>query len=159
MVELDNRTDEVVDPAGVVAVVTAVLEAEGVADAELAVLLVDEPEMQALNREHRGRDAVTDVLSFPIDVDDELPEGLPRLLGDVVVCPAQARRQAAEGGVTGGRELTTLLVHGTLHLLGYDHEADAGEMLARQDDLVDRLPDVSWTAPDSASARSREAGR
>jgi probable rRNA maturation factor len=99
--------------------------------------------MQALNAEHRGLDEVTDVLSFPLDGRDELPAGLERQLGDVVVCPAQARRQAAEAGVAPLDEVRTLVVHGLLHLLGHDHEADRGEMLAREQQLRALLPQLS----------------
>ena len=96
--------------------------------------------MRALNAEHRAIDEVTDVLSFPLDGLDELPPGLERQLGDVVICLAQAERQAAEAGVEPLAEVRTLVVHGLLHLLGHDHESDAGEMLARQDELNAALP-------------------
>ena len=94
--------------------------------------------MRALNAEHRALDEVTDVLAFPLDGRDALPAGLERQLGDVVVCFAQAERQAAEAGLETPAEVRTLVVHGLLHLLGHDHEADAGEMLARQDELAER---------------------
>ena len=96
-----------------------------------------------LNREHRGKDEPTDVLSFPIDEDDDL-DGVTRLLGDVVICVPVAERQAAEQGVEPGDELVDLLVHGVLHLLGYDHETDDGEMLARQDAIVADLDAIGW---------------
>ena len=141
-VEVENRTRAAIDEAGLVAAVERVLASCGALEAEAGVLLVDEAEMQALNRRWRSVDAVTDVLAFPIDGADELPPGLPRLLGDVVICPAQCARQAAAAAVAPGRELATLAVHGTLHLLGFDHEADAGEMLARQDELSAVLPQL-----------------
>ena len=96
--------------------------------------------LRALNREHRGKDEVTDVLSFPIDGLEELPSGMDRQLGDVVIAPAQAARQATGGT---GSELRTLLVHGLLHLLEYDHETDDDVMLARQDALCEALPALS----------------
>jgi probable rRNA maturation factor len=74
--------------------------------------------MRELNREHRGRDNPTDVLSFPVD--ETGPTAGPRELGDVVICPDHAS------------DLTEAVVHGVLHLCGYDHEADDGEMLALQ---------------------------
>ena len=98
--------------------------------------------MQALNAEHRALDEVTDVLSFPLDGRDDLPPGLERQLGDVVICHAQAVRQAAEAGIEPVAEVRTLVLHGLLHLLGYDHEVDAGEMLARQDELSAALPQL-----------------
>ncbi len=146
MVEVRNDTAERVDEAGIVAAVEQVLRDGGADGAEIAVLLVDEPEMTRLNREHRGEEGVTDVLAFPIDEDDDLPAGLPRMLGDVVVCPAQAARQAADAGVDRGRELATLVVHGTLHLLGHDHETDDGEMLRRQGDICADVADVGWSS-------------
>jgi probable rRNA maturation factor len=112
-----------------------VLDAEHAGDAEAAVILVEPETIRDLNREHRGIDDVTDVLAFPIDELEELPDGVPRLLGDVVICLATVREQAAALGHPPGRELAILATHGTLHLLGYDHEADAGEMLAREQEL------------------------
>jgi probable rRNA maturation factor len=133
-----------VDAAGLRALVLALLDAE---ESEgpwaLGIAFVGESQMQALNAEHRGLDEVTDVLAFPLDGRDDLPEGLERQLGDVVVCQAQALRQAAEAGVEPLDELRTLVVHGLLHLLGHDHEIDAGEMLARQDELIAVLPALS----------------
>ena len=117
------------------------LGAEGIAGpCALGIAFVDETRMRALNSEHRGLDEVTDVLAFPLDERDELPPGLERQLGDVVVCFAQAERQAAEAGVETFAEVRILVVHGLLHLLGHDHESDAGEMLARQDELGALLP-------------------
>jgi probable rRNA maturation factor len=143
-VDVDNRTTEDVDLVAVGRVVAAVVESETPAAAEAGVVLVTPDEMQALNREHRGHDEVTDVLAFPIDGDDAPPVGHPRMLGDVVVCLERAAEQAAEDGHPLGRELTVLAVHGALHLLGHDHERDSGEMLALQDRLCAGIPDVGW---------------
>jgi probable rRNA maturation factor len=96
-----------------------------VKDGHLAVTFVDTDEIQDLNREHRDRDRPTDVLSFPID--GAGPAAGPRELGDVVICPAETE------------DLAEAVVHGVLHLCGYDHEADAGEMLALQDRVMARL--------------------
>ena len=85
-VEVDNRTGERVDEAALAGVAEAVVEDCGLGDAEAAIVLVGADEMRALNRTHRAVDAETDVLAFPIDEADDLPTGLPRLLGDVVVC-------------------------------------------------------------------------
>lgn len=142
-VDVDDRAECGADPAAVAATVEAVLAAERVGECEVGVVLLDEHEMRELNREHRGKDEPTDVLSFPIDEDDEL-DGVTRLLGDVVICVPVAERQAAEQGVEPGDELVDLLVHGVLHLLGYDHETDDGEMLARQDAIVADLDAIGW---------------
>jgi probable rRNA maturation factor len=96
-----------------------------VRDGHLAVALVAEEEIRRLNREHRGRDAATDVLSFPVD--EAGPAAGPRELGDVVICPAHAA------------DPVEAAVHGVLHLCGYDHEADGGEMLALQDRVMAEL--------------------
>jgi len=94
-------------------------------DAELSVLLVSDRVMQDLNRRHRGRDRTTDVLSFAqLEGAAPPPAGL---LGDVVISVDTARRQAAERGESLGREAERLLVHGLLHLLGYDHERSPAE--------------------------------
>jgi len=102
----------------------------GVARATVGLMVVGPEEMAGINGEHRDRPEATDVLAFPVDGPDVLggwPEdGPPPELGDVVICPEAAQEP-----------LTTLAVHGLLHLLGYDHETDAGEMLALQDRLVD----------------------
>jgi probable rRNA maturation factor len=129
------------DPAALERLAITLLAAEGVeGECALGIAFVGEGEMRALNAEHRSLDEVTDVLAFPLDGLDELPAGLERQLGDVVICHAQAVRQAAEAGVDPLAEVRTLVLHGLLHLLGYDHEADAGEMLVRQGELSGSLP-------------------
>ena len=94
-------------------------------DGHLAVELVDAERMRTLNREHRGIDQPTDVLSFPVDEDG--PASGPRELGDVVICPEHAE------------DLIEAVVHGVLHLCGYDHEADGGEMLTLQRQVLASL--------------------
>lgn len=112
--------------------VAAVLAGEAaVADAavEIGIVLADDDRVQVLNREYRGQDKPTNVLSFPAGDDVATAVGRPLLLGDVVVALETARREAADDGKTLGDHLTHLVVHGTLHLLGYDHEADAEALL------------------------------
>jgi probable rRNA maturation factor len=109
-IELANRSGEEVEEDAAIEVARRVLAAEGVEDGELGLLFVAPEEMQALKREHLGVDEVTDVLSFPIDGREELSEGVPRQLGDVVLCPQVV-----------GDAWSEPLVHGLLHLLGYDH--------------------------------------
>lgn len=105
--------------------VAAALGAAGVEDGHLAVEIVDAERIQALNREHRGKDAPTDVLAFPIDGPG--PAAGPRELGDVAICPEHCT------------DVTEAAVHGTLHLCGYDHETDDGEMLALQGRVLAEL--------------------
>lgn len=93
----------------------------GLADAELSILLTGDTEIHDLNLRYRDKDKPTDVLSFPQDAEDEI-EGLPKILGDVVISVETTERQAAEKGHSFDRELTVLLIHGILHLIGYDHE-------------------------------------
>jgi probable rRNA maturation factor len=88
-------------------------------DAELSILLVDDRQIQELNRLHRDKDKPTDVLSFPLD--EEPTEGVPRLLGDVVISLPTALRQARSRKRTLFPEVRFLLAHGVLHLLGFDH--------------------------------------
>jgi probable rRNA maturation factor len=130
-VEVRNRARIPLDGPAAAAVLSAAFAAEGVTDGEVGLAVVGRSEMARLNGEHRGKPDATDVLSFPLDMHDPLPDGVPRQLGDVVICPAVA---AAEG-----TPIEHLLVHGALHLLGWDHEADEGEMLARQAQIVQEL--------------------
>ena len=117
-IEIENRSDAVVDEAGAAEIARQVLAAEGVSDGELGIAFVRADEIRVLKSEHLGIDEATDVLSFPIDGRDELPVGVPRALGDVVLCPEVV-----------GDAWREPLVHGLLHLLGYDH---GGEMEARE---------------------------
>jgi len=103
----------------------AALAAAGVDDGHLAVEFVDEDAIRDLNVAHRDKDEPTDVLSFPID--EIGPSAGPRELGDVVICPEHTD------------DLDEAVVHGVLHLCGYDHETDDGEMLALQDRIMETL--------------------
>jgi probable rRNA maturation factor len=105
-------------PADLREAVAAALEAAGVEDGHLAVEIVGAARIRTLNREHRGVDAATDVLAFPLDGTG--PTAGPRELGDVAICPERCA------------DVTEAAVHGVLHLCGMDHETDAGEMLALQ---------------------------
>jgi len=117
-VEVDNRSGVEVEEGAAVELACRVLRGEGVDEGELGLAFVEPEEMRVLKREHLGLDEPTDVLSFPIDGRDELPPGVPRALGDVILCPQ----------VVGG-EWRGPLTHGVLHLLGFDHgkEVEARE--------------------------------
>jgi len=118
-VDLSDVPAELRQPVG------AALAAAGVADGHLAVELVGEDRIRELNREHRDRDAPTDVLAFPLD--GAGPTAGPRELGDVAICVAHCS------------DVTEAAVHGVLHLCGYDHEVDDGEMLALQARVLEDL--------------------
>jgi probable rRNA maturation factor len=175
VVEVVNSTRTAIDEALVARLVAKVLEEESVAAAEVAVTFVGEGRMRGLNREYRGRDEVTDVLSFPLEdwepadaagdgsaspekagvtaaalVPDlgESAEAVvagtarpPLLLGDIVICTRRALRQARADDLPPSLEIAVLLAHGTLHLLGYDHETDAGQMALRQAEVLEL---VDW---------------
>jgi len=166
-VQVENRSGWAVDEPAAVAAVRAALAEEGVTEGELGLALVDPLEMTRLNADHRGKDAPTDVLSFPMD--DELPPAgrqpdqggrgpgspsdpgdPPTVLGDVVVCPLVASRQAAERGGALDDELALLVVHGVLHLLNYDHAepAETAAMQKRERELLAQFRDERTASPE-----------
>jgi probable rRNA maturation factor len=117
-IEVVNRSGAELDVEAAADLARAVLAAEGVQDGELGLALVAPDEIRRLKREHLGIDEETDALAFPIDGREPLPEGVPRQLGDVVLCPEVV-----------GDAWRGPLVHAVLHVLGYDHGA---EMSARE---------------------------
>ena len=156
----DEQSEYPVDHVRWLKLAEQVLDAEGVrGDAELSILFVDQRAMTDLNRRFHAQDGPTDVLAFPID--EEPTEGgrspdsggtgpgyappepadLPTLLGDVVICPAVATRNAAGHAGTYDDELALLIVHGILHLMGMDHEDDdeAETMEARERELLGKF--------------------
>jgi probable rRNA maturation factor len=120
-VEVTNRSGAAVEETAAVEVAREVLAAEGIVEGELGLAFVGPEEIRALKREHLGIDEATDVLSFPIDGKEELAEGVPRALGDIVLCPQVV-----------GERWREPLVHGLLHLLGYEH---GDEMSGREEAL------------------------
>ena len=119
-IEVDNRSGVEVDEHAACELARRVLAGEGVDAGELGLAFVAPEESRSLKNEHLGIDEATDALAFPIDALDELPDGMPRQLGDVVVCPQVV-----------GDEWQAPLVHALLHLVGYDHgdEMEAQEAL------------------------------
>lgn len=155
----DEQSDQPVDSIRWVRLARQVLEAEGVrGEAELSMLFIDQDSMADLNRRFHGGDGPTDVLAFPIDdepvesgrnpdsgtsgptgfYDSEEPSDPPLMLGDVVICPAVAHRNAPDHAGTYDDELALLIVHGILHLMGMDHEIEeeAEAMEAREKELL-----------------------
>ncbi len=156
----DEQSAEPVDALRLVRLAREVLAAQGVeADSELSMLFVDEDAMAELNKRFLGKDGPTDVLAFPIDDDDVVeggrsPDSLgpgpgvdpdasdpPNLLGDVVVCPAVAARNAPGHAGTYDDEMALLVVHGILHILGMDHvdSEEAEAMEQRERELLERF--------------------
>ena len=151
----DAQDDPPVDAARWAQLADSVLDAEGIAGGEMGLLFVDEEAIARLNEEHMGAEGPTDVLSFPIDevpgsdrraidaraMRDAGDAADPVLIGDVVVCPTVAKRNAAGADKPIDDELALLVVHGVLHLLGMDHaEHDEGErMRALERDYLARF--------------------
>lgn len=133
-----------VDTANIIVVAQQVLEAENVQPpATVTIWITDEQELHTLNRAYRGVDRSTDVLSFGVDDDDHFvaPPGEPRHLGDLAVSFPHVVQQAADYNHSRERELSYLVTHGILHLLGYDHEQadDAQRMRAREEAILNAL--------------------
>ena len=156
----DEQSAQPVDALRLVHLAKSVLAAQGVkADSELSMLFVDEDAMAELNKRFLGKDGPTDVLAFPIDDEDVVeggrsPDSLgpgpgvdpdssdpPNLLGDVVVCPAVAARNAPDHAGTYDDEMALLVVHGILHILGMDHvdNEEAEAMEQRERELLERF--------------------
>jgi probable rRNA maturation factor len=156
----DEQSDRVVDIGRFAELARNVLGAQGVKDdIEVSLLFVDEPTIAELRQRFLGQTGPTDVLAFPIDEEPEPggrspdeggtgpgagapdEEDMPVLLGDVVVCPAVAARNADDHGVSVDDELALLVVHGLLHLLGMDHDVDeeAERMERRERELLARF--------------------
>jgi len=153
-IDINNESGIEADTSGLVAIARFALDELRIHPlAELSILLVDEETMAAYHVQYMDEEGPTDVLSFPMDElrppsdDEDPPEGL---LGDVVLCPAVTARQAAENNRTPDEEAEYLLVHGILHLLGYDHAEP--EEKAEMFGLHDRLM-AAWDTERSTRAK------
>ena len=122
-VEVENRSGEAIEAKAAAELARTVLAAEGVDQGQLGIHFVGPDEIRALKRDHLGIDEATDVLAFPIDELEDVPDGLPRQLGDAVICPQVV-----------GAAWREPLVHALLHLLGHDHgpEMEAKERTHKQ---------------------------
>jgi probable rRNA maturation factor len=127
-IQVDDEYADAVDPAQVESVAQRALTTHGVTDTvELSILITGDETLHELNRTYRGQDKPTDVLSFGQDGDNmPLPPGMPRLLGDIVISYPRVVAQAAHAGWSAEDELAWLVIHGVLHLLGYDDEDEEG---------------------------------
>lgn len=140
MIELDNQTDLDVD--------TDALEkiASELTDAPIELIITDNDTIRELNAQYRDKDKPTDVLSFPIE--QAIP-GMP--LGSIVISEAYVTQKAAEFGHKKSDELALLFIHGLLHLIGYDHEIDNGEMRQKEEALIEQ-----FALPKSLIVRTRD---
>jgi len=163
-VQVEDRSGFDIDIKRVAGIAAALLVRLGYTGGELGVTYVTEEEMEELNRQYMGRTGSTDVLSFPLDASAmEVEAGylaeieaeenvlltsmmtgvssdaVPMLLGDVVICPEVAGVQAHGMGNSAEQELCLLLIHGVLHIAGYDHESDGGEMEQMQGQLFEEM--------------------
>jgi probable rRNA maturation factor len=126
-VEVNSSSTKIPSIESIELWITAALQSDELNQAEVSVYIVDEAESQELNAQYRGKDKPTNILSFPADIPEEV--GVP-LLGDLVVCAPVVEREAQEQGKTLDAHWAHMLVHGTLHLLGYDHiEDDEAEVM------------------------------
>lgn len=156
----DQQTAVTIDAGRWADLAAATLTCEG-ARGELTLTFVDADEIAALNAEHMGSSGPTDVLSFPLDGIDDAFEpldaaGAPRLLGDVVICPEVAQRNAPEHAGTLDDELALLVVHGCLHVLGYDH-ADPDETRLMRARELELLAAHHWMGPAPEGFRQEHA--
>jgi probable rRNA maturation factor len=146
------------------------LAAMGLARCELSIVIVDDDLIRGMNREFRGKDAATDVLSFSqleekghAAPDPAQVRNAPEtILGDVVISADTALRQAKAYGVAPRARLRTLLIHGTLHLIGYDHEcsaADARRMFSRERELARAIARMKLPSAGKRSAKGRRSGK
>ncbi|MCU1345129.1 MAG: hypothetical protein JWL70_1395 [Acidimicrobiia bacterium] len=167
----DEQTAVTIDAPRWAALAEQVLVAEGVrGNSELSLLFIEEEDIAELNLQFLGKGGPTDVLAFPIDADEIAPsippmsdksgpdrspldhEELPLLLGDIVVCPAVAMRQAADHAGTPDDELALLIVHGLLHVLGHDH-AEPEETAVMRNRERELLEELHWHGPAPAGFR------
>jgi probable rRNA maturation factor len=145
MIDLDNQTDLSIDLS----------KLEQIADAlsikEVELLIVDDKTMHAMNTEYRGKESVTDVLSFPMEAPftEQSIFGMP--LGSIIIAASLVKEKASNLGHSEQDELSLLFIHGMLHLLGFDHETDDGEMRAREKALI-----AQFDLPKSLIVRTEE---
>ncbi len=133
MIDLDNQTTLAVDLEALEKI------AEALSSKEVELIITDDSTIQELNAEHRGKDSATDVLSFPMEAPftEQSIFGMP--LGSIVIAESFVKENAASLGHNEQDELSLLFIHGMLHLLGFDHEVDDGEMRAREKELIEQF--------------------
>jgi probable rRNA maturation factor len=137
-VEINSQSQQIPSMSDLERWISAALHSQQLEEAEVSLYIVDETEGQELNSQYRGKDYPTNVLSFPADIPEEV--GIP-LLGDLIVCAPVVEREAQEQGKTLAAHWAHMLVHGSLHLLGFDHieDAEAEEMEALETEIITGL--------------------
>lgn len=145
MIDLDNQTTLAVDLEALEKI------AQALSTKEVELIITDDATMQELNAEYRGKDSTTDVLSFPMEAPftEESIFGIP--LGSIIIAESFVKEKAAEFGHSIQDELSLLFIHGMLHLLGFDHECDDGEMRMREKELIEQ-----FNLPKSLIVRTEE---
>ena len=133
MIDLDNQTTLAVDIEALEKI------AQTLSTQEVELIITDDATMQELNAEHRGKDSTTDVLSFPIEAPFTEQPIFDMPLGSIIIAESFVKEKAADLGHTIQDELSLLFIHGMLHLLGFDHENDDGEMRAREKELIEQF--------------------
>ena len=134
---INNQRKVAIDTSVLFRFIAELKSAAGIEDRSFSVAFISDRRMKELNTFFRGKASTTDVLSFPHEPDTFDPD--KSNLGDIVISAEQAEKQAAENGLTFEGEIKQLILHGALHLCGYDHETDDGEMNARELGLRDKL--------------------
>ena len=145
MIDLDNQTTLAVDLEALEKI------AEALSNKEVELIITDDETIQELNAQHRGKNNTTDVLSFPMEAPftEQSIFGMP--LGSIIIAESFVRGKAAEFGHTIQDELSLLFIHGMLHLLGFDHENDHGEMRVKEKELIE-----AFDLPESLIVRTEE---
>ena len=133
MIDLDNQTTLAVDLEALEKI------AESLSTSEVELIITDDATMRELNAEYRGKDSITDVLSFPMDAPFTEQSVYDMPLGSIIIAESFVKAKAEEHGHTIQDELSLLFIHGMLHLLGFDHENDDGEMRAREKELIEEF--------------------
>jgi probable rRNA maturation factor len=146
MIDLDNQTTLAVDLEALEKI------ADALSDKEIELIITDDATMQELNAEYRGKNNVTDVLSFPMEAPftEQSIFGMP--LGSIIIAESLVKNKAEEFGHSTQDELSLLFIHGMLHLLGFDHENDHGEMRMREKELIE-----AFGLPQSLIVRTEES--
>jgi len=145
MIDLDNQTALAVDIEALEKI------AEELSTQEVELIITDDETMQELNAEYRDKNSVTDVLSFPMDAPFTEQSVFDMPLGSIIIAESLVKEKAAEHKHTVQDELSLLFIHGMLHLLGFDHENDEGEMRAREKELIEQ-----FDLPSSLIVRTNE---